>query len=218
MPAHKHTVSPTSGPAAFNGFRAAPLGQASGAFDRLHDAHDPSAIQQAHRPGLRDHVECWRRRRSCRRSARSALSPSTSSCEGGDAHGCLPPDHQHRGLAPPFYVHANGAIVDWNPPDDEVIARAVAGRDPWEDYGAHRTSYPPGRAAINAALFPRLVERRLGLRHADHPGLIDILVPAAVMRGFPPASSMSACATRAPRTAAPRRCFSGACPILHGVV
>src|SRR6188768_920131 len=83
----------------------------------------------------------------------------------------------------PFYVATNDVFVTWHD-DDEILVGLSPEAISWEDYGPHRTSYPPGRTATNAPFFRASSKDGSGYVTLVNPGLIDILIPASIMRGF----------------------------------
>ena len=107
-------------------------------------------------------------------------------------------------------------LVTWHPPDDEVLVGLSPDVLMWEDYGSHRSSYPPNyrsppffRASSNDAS---------GYVMLRNPGLVDILIPAAIMRGFGPGElnvGLRYARASDQRTAT---IFVGRLPVVHGVV
>lgn len=129
----------------------------------------------------------------------------------------------------PFYIAMSGtnyvpdevtatALVTWHPPDDEVILGMSPDTLTWEDYGSHRTSYPPGRATDNPPYFRASSNDGTGYVALVNPGLIDILVPASVMRGFGVGELNVGLRYARASDQRTSTLFVGRLPIIHGVV
>jgi hypothetical protein len=128
----------------------------------------------------------------------------------------FPPTTNTSDWRAPFYIGANDELVTWAPPDDFVTLGMSPDVVAWEDYGSHRTSYPPGRTT--PAFFQTNSNDGSGYVALINPGLIDILIPASVMRGFGVGElNVGLRYSRASdnRTAT---IFVGRLPIIHGVV
>jgi hypothetical protein len=86
---------------------------------------------------------------------------------------------------PPTKIEeAKTSLVTWHPPDDEVILGMSPDAHSFEDYGQHHRSYPPGRQSIQPTFFQTSSNDGSGYITLINPGLIDIIIPASVMRGF----------------------------------
>jgi len=119
----------------------------------------------------------------------------------------------------PFYIAANGELITWWPPDDEVIVGMSPEAINWSDYGSHSKSYPPGAGANSVTPYFRASSNDgSGYVTLINPGLLDILIPASVMRGF--GSSEINIGVRFARASDQRTStlLIGRLPILHGVV
>ena len=130
----------------------------------------------------------------------------------------FPPTTNTSDWRAPFYVAANDELVTWHPPDDEVILGLSGDTHVWEDYGSHRTSYPPGRAATAAPYFRASSNDGSGYVTLINPGLIDILIPASVMSGFPPMELNVGVRYARASDQRTSTLFLGRLPIIHGVV
>ena len=130
----------------------------------------------------------------------------------------FPPTTNTSDWRAPLYVAANDEFVTWHPPDDEVILGLSPDTIAWEDYGSHRTSYPPGRPAHSGAHFQASSNDGSGYIALINPGLIDILIPASVMRGFPPGELNVGVRFARASDQRTSTLFLGRLPVLHGVV
>ena len=118
----------------------------------------------------------------------------------------------------PFYIAAGDELVTWHPPDDEVLIGMSPDAVSWEDYGSRRISYPAGRSSYTPTFFQASSNDGSGYIMLRNPGLIDILIPANIMRGFGVGElNVGLRFTRASdsRTST---LFLGRLPIIHGVV
>jgi hypothetical protein len=96
----------------------------------------------------------------------------------------FPPTTNTSDWRAPFYIGTEDALITWHPPDDEVILGMSPDTIDWQDYGSHRTSYPPGSASTTPPYFRASSNDGTGYVALINPGLIDIIIPASVMRGF----------------------------------
>jgi hypothetical protein len=129
----------------------------------------------------------------------------------------LPPTTNTGDWHAPFYVFVNDEYVDWDI-DDEVLLGLSPDALTWEDYGRHYASYPPGRAS-NAAPYVRASSNDgSGYVTLISPGLIDVLLPASVMRGFPPGEINVGLRYARASDGRTSSLFLGRLPVLHGVV
>ena len=118
----------------------------------------------------------------------------------------------------PFYVATNSEMVTWHPPDDEIILGMSPEAISWEDYGPHRTSYPPGRGSSNAPYFRASSNDSSGYVTLVNPGLVDILIPANIMRGLGPGEINVGIRYARASDQRTSTLLIGRLPILHGVV
>jgi hypothetical protein len=131
--------------------------------------------------------------------------------------GSFPPTSNTSDWNQPFYVHINGGYVEWSD-DDTVIVGLSPDAISWEDYGHHRSSYPPGRAAMNPPYFRASSADSSGYVTLVSPGLVDIHIPASVMRQFPPGALNCGIRYERPSDSRTSTLFAGRLPILNGVV
>lgn len=118
----------------------------------------------------------------------------------------------------PFYVLVNNAYPEWDLPDDEVLLGVSPDVLTWEDYGAHHNNFSSARIN-NAAPYVRASSNDAsGYVTLISPGLIDILLPASVMRGFPPGEVNVGLRYARASDQRTSTLFVGRLPILHGVV
>jgi len=118
----------------------------------------------------------------------------------------------------PFYVYANGAYLQWWPPDDQVILGMSPDAITWSDYGAHTIRYPAGRTTANAPYFQASSNDGSGYVTLISPGLIDIMVPASVMRGFGPGELNVGMRFERASDSRTSTIFVGRLPVINGVV
>lgn len=118
----------------------------------------------------------------------------------------------------PFYVAANDEFVTWHPPDDEVILGMSPDTIDWEDYGSHRTSYPNTRTPAVTSYFRASSNDGSNYVSLISPGLIDIIVPASVMRGFGPGEINVGLRFARASDSRTSSFFVGRLPVLNGVV
>lgn len=118
----------------------------------------------------------------------------------------------------PFYVAANGEWVTWDLADDEVLLGMSPDAISWEDYGSHRTTYPPGRSSAPAPYFRASSNDSSGYVSLVNPGLIDILIPGSVMRGFGPGELNVGLRYARASDGRTSSLFLGRLPVVHGVV
>lgn len=118
----------------------------------------------------------------------------------------------------PFYVKLAGGYAVWNPPDDEVILGLSPDAISWDDYGARRSTFPPGRAASSPPFFRASSNDGRGYITLISPGLVDILIPASVMRGFPARELNVGIRYERASDGRTSSLFSGRLPIIHGGV
>jgi hypothetical protein len=118
----------------------------------------------------------------------------------------------------PFYIACNGAYVEWHPPDDEILFGMSPDAIAWQDYGAWRSTYPPGRGNASPPYFQASSNDTSGVVTMVSPGLVDILVPASVMRGFPPKEINIGLRFQRASDSRTSTVFLGRLPIWHGVV
>lgn len=109
-------------------------------------------------------------------------------------------------------------LVTWHPPDDEIIIGMSPEAISWSDYGTHHRSYPPGRGASNAPYFQASSNDGSGYVTLVNPGLIDILIPGSVMRGFGPGEINVGIRFARASDQRTSTLIIGRLPILHGVV
>ena len=117
----------------------------------------------------------------------------------------------------PFYVAANDEYVTWTD-DDEVLVGISPDAITWSDYGPHYRSYPPGRTAANPPYFRASSNDGSGYVTLINPGLVDIFIPASVMRGFGPGEVNVGVRYSRASDQRTSTLFIGRLPILHGVV
>jgi len=109
-------------------------------------------------------------------------------------------------------------LVTWHPPDDEIILGLSPEELSWSDYGSHHKSYPPGRAASNAPYFRASSNDGSGYVTLVNPGLVDILIPASIMRGMGPGEINVGIRFARASDQRTSTLLIGRLPILHGVV
>lgn len=128
----------------------------------------------------------------------------------------FPPTTNTSDWRAPFYIGASDELVTWHPPDDFVTVGLSPDTVSWEDYGSHRISYPPGWST--PTFFQANSNDGSGYVALINPGLIDVLIPASVMRGF--GVGEVNVGLRYSRTSDNRTAtiFIGRLPIIHGVV
>jgi hypothetical protein len=131
--------------------------------------------------------------------------------------GSFPPTTNTEDWDQPFYAHANGMYLEWSG-DDEVIVGLSPDAISWEDYGHHRTSYPPGRAAMNPPYFRASSADGSGYVALISPGLVDIHIPASVMRQFAPGALNVGIRYQRPSDNRTKTLFSGRLPVIAGGV
>jgi hypothetical protein len=118
----------------------------------------------------------------------------------------------------PFYVLINNAYPAWVLPDDEVLLGVSPDVLTWEDYGAHRNNYTASRAN-NAAPYVRASSNdSSGYITLISPGLIDVLLPASVMRAFPPGEVNVGLRYARASDGRTSSLLTGRLPVVHGVV
>jgi hypothetical protein len=130
----------------------------------------------------------------------------------------FPPTTNTSDWRAPFYVAANENFVTWHPPDDEVILGLSPDAINWEDYGAHYRSYPTGRANTTPTYFQASSNDGSGYISLINPGLIDILIPASIMRGFGPGELNVGLRFARASDSRTTSLFIGRLPVLHGIV
>jgi len=118
----------------------------------------------------------------------------------------------------PFYVAANDTFITWHPPDDEILIGISPEAITWSDYGSHHRTYPPGRTASHAPYFRTSSNDGSGYVTLINPGLIDILIPASIMRGFGPGELNVGVRYARASDSRTSTLFLGRLPIIHGVV
>jgi hypothetical protein len=129
----------------------------------------------------------------------------------------LPKDGSRKATNPPTLEGVTAtALVTWHPPDDEVILGMSGDTQAWEDYGSHRTSYPPGK--LTPPFFQASSNDGSGYVALINPGLIDILIPASVMRGFGVGEINVGLRYARASDQRTSTLFVGRLPIIHGVV
>ena len=116
----------------------------------------------------------------------------------------------------PFYVLINNSYPEWDTPDDEVLLGISPDALTWEDYGAHYRNYPP---ANNAAPYIYASSNDgSGYVTLISPGLIDVLIPASVMRGMPPGEVNVGLRYARASDGRTSSLFVGRLPVIHGIV
>ena len=109
-------------------------------------------------------------------------------------------------------------FITWHPPDDEILLGMSPEAISWEDYGSHHRNYPPGRTATNPPYFRASSNDASGYVTLINPGLIDILIPASIMRGFGPGEINIGIRYARASDQRTTTLLIGRLPILHGVV
>ena len=133
--------------------------------------------------------------------------------------GTPPAVHGTQPNYPPTMMPVHETVfVDWYPPDDEVLLGMSPDMLSWEDYGRHRQHYPPGRTQTAAPYFRASSNDGSGYISLISPGLIDILIPASVMRSFPQGEINVGVRYQRASDQRTSTLFIGRLPILHGVV
>jgi hypothetical protein len=130
----------------------------------------------------------------------------------------FPPTSNTADWHAPFYVGANDDLVTWHPPDDEVILGMSPDALTWEDYGSHRVSSPPGRTASSTPYFRTSSNDGSGYVMLRDRGLIDILIPASIMRGFGPGELNVGLRYARASDQRTSTLFVGRLPVIYGVV
>lgn len=118
----------------------------------------------------------------------------------------------------PFYVAANGAYLEWHVPDDEILFGISPDDISWQDYGSRYRSYPPSRTNANAPYFRASSNDGSGYVTLVNPGLIDVFIPASIMRGFGPGEINVGMRFQRASDSRTSAMLIGRLPILHGVI